>query len=108
MRYRVVSGQADWRKYLAASFVVRQAICDDIRRLGGAIVSGDHRHVEVWNPANPRGDIAPNLIVEIRADALEIEDLGGHDGRLMDAVRELMGVWRKRYVIDDLRIEECG
>ncbi|MRR08885.1 hypothetical protein EG831_02100 [bacterium] len=107
MRHRIVSGRDDWRKCLATGFVVRQAICGDIGRLGGALVSGDCRRVEVWNPANPRGDIAPNLVVEIRAAAVEIDDLGGHGGRLMDAVKELVVIWKKRYVIDDLRIEEC-
>ena len=98
--YKITVGSGDWGAFF--SYGIRAAIINDLKGIGGQSFSG--RQVEIWNPANPRGDVMPNMVFEFLGDGILVTDLGGHQGLLMDQFQSLFAVWRERYFGHDLRL----
>ena len=67
------------------------ALLREIAELGDSAMGS--KSFDVWNPANPRVDLMPNLRVDGRTPRVAIEDLGGHDGRLLVALDHVLARW---------------
>jgi hypothetical protein len=99
-KYKIISRSEDWRSFFL--YTRKQAILRDLEGLGGSTIRGGGAGVEIWNPANPRGEIMPNMVLEFRDDGIAVLDLGGHHGVLMEKLRELVAIWQGRYPGFDL------
>ena len=99
--YKITVGSGDWKAF--SIYAREAAIIRDLEKMGGQ--SWSDRQVEIWNPANPRGDIMPNMVFEFLDDGILVTDYGGHDGVLMEKFHDVFATWRSRYVGYDLRMD---
>lgn len=99
--YKITVGSGDWKAFF--TYVIRMAFIKDLEKIGGQ--SWSDQQVEIWNPANPRGDIMPNMMFEFLDDGILVTDLGGHGGALMEKFQGVFATWRRRYVSCDLRMD---
>jgi hypothetical protein len=105
-KYKIVSRSEDWSTFII--YTRKQAILRDFEGMGGSHFYGGGEVVEIWNPANPRGDIMPNMVFEFRDDGIAVLDLGGHQGALMEKLHELVAIWQRRYPGFDLSMTAEG